>query len=178
MRNKRTKMDFSEHELIIEKSENLIVHHLKKPHTCIDSIKYINTNGILAVTGDYGNWIFTREYIPSSNGYVSDDYWEGKLRYASTQVPTEFDPDETENEIKKMLDNDDLSEEEKEYLNGCLKNLEDGEMYYKYFAYTENCGRFEDSEYVPYYEKTVYWLQVVFDGFDEMCSRLKNNENV
>ena len=46
----RTKIDFSKHELLVKESNDLTVHYLKIPNTRTDSIKYINTNGILAVT--------------------------------------------------------------------------------------------------------------------------------
>lgn len=54
---KRTNVDFSKHELTINKSDCTTVYYLKKPGTVVDSVRFINTNGILAVNGDYGNWI-------------------------------------------------------------------------------------------------------------------------
>ena len=103
MKGKRTGLDFSKHELLCTKSDELTIHHLKKPNTYYDSIKYINTQGIMAVTGDYGNWIFCREFHPSADDYVSSGYWCEKLSIASCQVYKEYDPEETEKEIKRRL---------------------------------------------------------------------------
>jgi hypothetical protein len=69
----RTNFDFSEHELIITKSDGLLVHTLKhKDYNKMYRFDFINTNGIMAVTGDYGNWMFCREFHPSPDGGVSD----------------------------------------------------------------------------------------------------------
>jgi len=174
---KRTNIDFSRHEVIVTESEGLLVHDLKIPNAYMNSIKYINTNGILAVTGDFGNWIFCREFHPSADGYVSDEYWCEKLRNASTQKSHNFSCSETEKEINRLLrEEEDLTENEIDYLNGCLDNLDDWDIDYKYYAYTENVGRFSDSEYVPYEEELKIWLAIIFDGFEEICDRMKNDE--
>lgn len=171
---KRTTIDFSKHEVIVTKSEGLLVHDLKLPHSFINSIKLINTNGILAVTGDFGNWIFCREFHPSADGYVSGGYWCEKLQMASTQKSHNFSSDKTEVEINRLLaEEEDLTESEIDYLNGCLNALGDGELYYEYYAHTENVGRFDDGEYVPYEEELNIWLAYIFDGFEEICNRMK-----
>ena len=71
MEGRRTKLNFSQHELHVIKQEDLLVHHLRKPGTDMDNIKYINTNGVMVVTGDYGNWMFCREFHPSADGLVN-----------------------------------------------------------------------------------------------------------
>lgn len=175
----RTKIDFSKHELLVKESNDLTVHYLKIPNTRIDSIKYINTNGILAVTGDYGNWIFCREFIPSkTSDKVSDYYWCEKLQILSTQEPFEFDEDMTKNKINEYLNGEhgDLTEEEREYLNDCLERLEWGEESYVDHAYDYACGRFSDYEYVINCKQIKYWLRAVFDGYDEIVRRYQNNE--
>lgn len=174
----RTKIDFRKHELLIKESEDLTVHYLKKPDTIVDSIKFINTNGILVVIGDYGNWIFCRSFIPSkTSDKVSDGYWIEKLQIKSTQEPYEFCEEETENRINSYLKNDDLTEEEIEYLNDCLNRLEeDDEQSYLDHAYDYACGRFSDYENVPYCKKINYRLRAVFDGYDEIIRRYQNNE--
>lgn len=178
MNGKRTGIDWSKHEVIVTKQDGLLIHHLKRPNTVIANIKYINTNGIMAVTGDYGNWIFCREFHPSDDGFVSDGYWKEKLVIASTQKPDEFDEDETRNSLEAYLaDTDDpLDEKEKEYIEGCLNALCDGELDYTYYAYRNGVGRFNDGEYVPFENRTKRWLAVVFDGFDEICRRMKEND--
>jgi hypothetical protein len=177
MQGKRTGIDFSKHELHITEQDNLLIHHLKKPDTFWDNIKFINTNGVMVVTGDYGNWIFCREFHPSPENGVSDCYWCEKLKNSSTQECYEFDEDSTKETIDELLKEDDLSEEEIEYLEGCLDALCNGEFDYTYFAYRENIGRFEDGESVPCDKKIKSWLLTIFDGFDEICRRLAEKEN-
>lgn len=180
MKGERTGIEFEQHELIVFESnkgeENeLIIHHLKKPNSYIDSIKFINTNGILSVTGDYSNWIFCREFVPSVKiDNVCDMYWKEKLINSSCQEPSEFDSEGTVEDINTLLaEEEDLSAEETEYLKECLSNMSDGELDYTYFAHRNNCGRFEDHEYVPLRKTVKYHLLAVFDGFDEICRRLK-----
>ena len=65
----RTDMDWSGHELIITDTEGLLTHYLKKPGTLMNAVMFINTNGVLVVTGDYSNWMFDREFHPSKGGF-------------------------------------------------------------------------------------------------------------
>jgi len=174
---KRTDVDFSKHEVLVTEQEGLLIHYLKKPGTICNSIKYINTNGILAVTGDFGNWIFCREFHPSAEGHVSDGYWCEKLRSASTQTCSDFSPTETEEEIKRLLaEEEDLTEEEIEYLNDCLSAVDAGEFDYTIVAHRQNVGRFQDHENVPLCKELTTWLKCVFDGFDEICRRMKEEQ--
>src|SRR3989344_2189435 len=87
----RTGVDFTKHELIVTEQEGLLVHRLKHPeYTYMNSVTFINTNGIMAVTGDYGNWIFCREFHPNDKEGVSGGYWLEKLKIASSQEGQEF----------------------------------------------------------------------------------------
>jgi len=100
----RTGIDFNNHELIIEDKEGLLIHTLKRPDYEIRGrINFINTNGVMVVTGDYGNWLFCREFHPSAEGGVSDGYWHEKLQRLSTQDGLEFDSTRTAEEIKEGL---------------------------------------------------------------------------
>lgn len=175
MKGERTGIKWDKHEVIVTKQDGLLVHHLKVPDTIINSIKYINTNDILAVTGDFGNWMFCREFHPSADGGVSVGYWKEKLINSSTQKSDDFDEDRTRKELEDYLADTDepLNENEKEYIEGCLDALGDGELDYTYYAYRNNVGRFSDGEYIPFETRTKYWLDAVFDGFDEMCRRMK-----
>ena len=175
----RTNLDFSKHELIITNNDNILIHHLKKPDTVIYNIKFINTNDVMVVTGDFGNWVFCREFHPSEDGYVSDGYWIEKLTNSSTQVASEYSPVATKKTILELLkdEDNDLTEEEKDYLNECMDNLYDCELDYTYFAYRDNVGRFEDAEYVPFEKEINPWLLYIFDGFEEICRRIKDNKN-
>jgi hypothetical protein len=183
MKGKRTGIDFSKHEVRIKQADGFLEHYLRKPNTVTDAIRYINTGGILAVTGDYGNWIFCREFHPSQEGYVESSYWTEKLRIASTQEPYEFDYETTESRIKEQLNGGleeygwegEKLEEMKEYMQECLDNLSDGEQAYVAYAY-QNYPSFTDHECVVHVKKLKYWLTVVYDGFDEICRRLKAGE--
>jgi hypothetical protein len=123
MNDKRTDVDFSKHEVVITKNDNILIHYLKQPNTTINSVKFINTNDVLVVTGDFGNWIFCREFIPSAKNYVSDHYWIEKLRISSCQDPYEFDCDEAKQQIKELLEDHEFSDEEKEWLNGSSESI-------------------------------------------------------
>jgi len=173
---KRTEIDFSEHELIITEQEGLLIHHLKKPNTVIDNIKYINTNGILAVTGDYSNWIFCREFHPTPDGYCSDGYWKEKLKINSCQEPSEYDSEETQKEIEEMLNDPDRnwSEEDKEYLEELLRNVDD-ELNYTHKAYREQPEDW-DYESIPFVKTIKPQFLFILDGFEEICRRLKEQK--
>jgi len=172
---KRTEVDFSEHELIITKNDSLAIWELKIPKSNMEWIRFINVEGHLLVVGDYGDWVFCREFHPSASSGVSDSYWCEKIHIANPNMKCyEFDAEGTAKEIEELLTtSDNLTEDEIEYLNECKHNLEDGEFDYSYVAYRNNIGRFEDSEYVPYVKRINIQLQIVFDGFDEICRRLK-----
>ena len=181
---RRTEFDFSNHELIIETSDGLLVHTLKhKEYSQLYRFNFINTNGIMVVTGDYGNWMFCREFHPSSDGMVSDYYWCEKLENSSTQKPFEFDSETTEKEIKIMLnggleeygyEGDDL-EIMREYYEELSDKVTEGEFYYEAYAYGE-MPYFMDTESVPSYKKIKHWLLCVFDAFEEVCRRIKEEE--
>jgi hypothetical protein len=169
MREKRTTVDFSNHVLEVVKTDEILVHHLRVPGTLMRSIKFINTNGILAVTGDYGNWILCREFHPSADGYVSDHYWVEKLKISSCQDPYVFDAKVAKENIKDLLTEHELSDEEKEWLNELSEEADQGE--YSFIAKAmDRPGSFE-AEMIPHGKKLNEWLQIIFDGFDEICRR-------
>ena len=179
---KRTGLDFSKHEVFVSQQKGVLIHHIKKPGTIHDNIKFINTNGIMAVTGDYGNWIFCREFHPSIDGFVESGYWKEKLGIASTQQSSDYDSDGTRERLQEELDGG-LEEygyigpklqQMKEYIEGCLQNVDD-ELDYLNFAHRE-LPWFCDHEQVIVVKITKPWLQCVFDGFDEICRRMKAGE--
>lgn len=114
-------------------------------------------------------------------GFLGD--YREKIKIASTQEPFEFDIDTTENEINEMLnggleesgyDDDDL-ETLRDYYEGLLDKLHEGEFYYEAYAYGE-MPYIMDTESVPNCKKIKYWLLCVFDAFEEICRRLKEDE--
>ena len=176
---KRTSIDLSKHVITVTKQENLLVHDFKIPNTYKNSVKFINTNGILAVTGDFGNWIFCREFHPSEKGSVSDHYWLEKLHIGSSQVGTVFDSKSTKEEIELGLEyqieeygyyGDEL-EKMKEYYSDLLDYVDYSEWEYTAYAYN-NKPSFLDTESVPFVKDTKTWLKIIFDCFDEMCNRI------
>lgn len=183
---RRTQVDWSKHELIVKEQGDWFSHELKKPDTRCQSIHFINAGGILAVTGDWGNWIFCRSFIPDAGEYrVSDGYWCEKLRISSTQKSAEYDPEGTAECLQKGIDTDlaeygyegeDL-EKMKEYYRECKDRVHDGEFGYQFHAYNEYPSELMSAEDVPFKTKTPFWLLVVFDAFEEICKRLKEQEN-
>jgi len=172
---KRTKVNFEKHIVDVVKQDNFLMHHIRIPGTIRNNIKFINTNGIMAITGDFGNWIFCREFHPSAEGYVSDGYWEEKLSILSTQKYKEYNSENTVKAINRLLDNkeeEELTEEEIEYLNDCIYYSDD-EIEYKHHAFRNSCGMFDDYERVPFEETNNIWLDIIFDAFDEICRRYK-----
>lgn len=178
----RTGVDFSKHELNIIKDNNCTIHDLKKPGSdYCQRIKFINTCGVLVVTGDYGNWIFCREFHPSKKEKVSDHYWIEKAQINSTQKPTEFDSNATDTYIQQGIASDleeygyggDKLEEMKKYYTDLLDYVHLSEWEYISYAYN-NYPSFVDVEQVPFVKSTNIQLQVVFDAFDEICDRVEN----
>jgi hypothetical protein len=183
-RNKRTEMDWSKHELIIKEDEFTKIFMLKKPDTVTYRVIFINTfapsgDSILTVTGDFGNWVFCRPFVPSNEGYVEDHYWVEKLKIHSCQVPGSYDSEETYKEINeyynsKLEDKGSYSKEEwgelEEWITR-IKRYSDDELEYTYNVYREK-PIFIDYEDIPFCKKISVQLDYIFDAFDEMCRRL------
>ena len=185
-RQSRTDMDWSKHELIVEDRNGTLVYKLKKPDTVCQQVIFINTNGILAVTGDYYNWIFCREFHPTKEGYVSDHYWCEKLQIASEQKAYEYDADGTEKILKDGLEQGleeygyegNKLEVMKEYYKELLQVVYCSEWEYVSYAYNEYMPDFIDAETVPFCTKIKYGLLIIFDAFDEICRRMEAENEV
>ena len=137
----------------------------------------VNARGILAVTGDYGNWIFCREFHPSKKEFASDYYWLEKLKIHSVQEGEEFDSEKTIKDIQEQLKDledygytDAQFAEVKEYLVECLRCADLTEQEYTSFAYN-NYPSFLDPEDIPMCRSMVYRMFYILDAFDEMCRR-------
>ena len=168
---KRNKVDFSKHELKITEFDGVKIHELKKPGTNVYLVRFINAGGVLAVTGDCYNWIFCREFHPSSEGAVSDSYWCEKLRIASTQDPYEFDQDATKAALEEAMKDEDCSDKAREYYESMIDKVDENKEIYLYCAH-ENLPSCMDHESVIYRKRIDSCLEVVFDAFDEICERL------
>jgi len=170
---KRTQIDFSKHIVDVTKNGTIVIYHIHQPEpdTYTNSVKFINTSGIMAVTGDFGNWIFCREFHPSQEK-VCDSYWCEKLSISSSQDPYEFDSDTAKEEIDEMLETDkNLSKEEKEWLMNLYDEADQGE--YSYIAKAMDRPSSFESECIPRGKNTKKWLLAIFDAFDEICERMK-----
>jgi len=177
----RTNFDFSKHELAIKKSEDFSSYELAIPNIKMNHIKFINTNGLCIVTGDFFNWVFCREFHPTKDGSVSDQYWCEKLKISSSQNPYKWSAEECRKEIKekiKELDEDPGFEQKeidelKEFWNSCLNSIEDGcSIYYEAYAHGEK-PNFLDHEDIPRGMVIQPYLEIIFDAFEEMCKRVK-----
>lgn len=166
----RMDIDWSKHELTIKKDQYSTIYILKIPGSSMYSCYFINCMGVLSVTGDLGNWIFCREFHPGPKEGVSDGYWKEKLKISSCQEPSRYDPERTEKEIREMLEEDDLTEEHREFLNECLERVDD-ELEYTYFAFREYPNDW-DLEYTPFVKTASSQLLAVYDAFDEICRRM------
>jgi len=179
---KRTSIDFSEHELIVKETEDITIHWLKKPGSIHQNIKFTNIEGNLVVTGDLGNWIFCRNFVPSEEGFVSDGYWCEKLSIHSEQTGYTFDEELTKEELKSQINGGleeygytgDELDKMKEYMEGCLYNVEEAMDVYRGYAY-DNLPSFCDYDDVVFIKDTKQYLKIIFDGFEEICERLKKD---
>jgi hypothetical protein len=181
LRKRKTSWDFTKYDLTIEKSDNCLIHTLHNGGASCGKVIFINTKGIMAVTGDFYNWIFCREFHPSEDGYVSEDYWCEKLQIASGQNGYIYDSDKTDEELNRMIkigceeygyEGDEL-EQMKQYYSDCLMYTDDKEEY-RVYAY-DNLPDFVDYESIIEEEVIQKQLLIIFDAFNEICNRLSNN---
>lgn len=170
---RRTKIDFSNHEVIITQFNGISIHTLKKIGTNQDIIIYLNACNVLSITGDYGNWIFCREFHPSPNGRVDSGYWDQKLEIASVQKAKAFDSDLTLSEIERVR-KEYNSPDVLKWLDKLKCNVDD-EFDYKTIAYREIPNEVDYLD-IPYGKKRHYWLDAVYDGFEALCTKLKYYE--
>lgn len=184
----RTCIDFSQHILTtkIFKTDNwetIRVDEFYKPNTITNWLTFTNTSENLVVSWDFWNWVFCRPFIPSNNGEkISDPYWCEKLRNSSTQTAWEYDSDTSYEEVEKIIKEleeniEDYDDEDfyeiKDWWEDLLNHTEN-ELEFLYHAYWYDWLRPEniDDEEIPNWKKWHFWLEVVFDAFEEMCSRL------
>lgn len=172
-----TGVDFSKHELKVTELDGATIYDFNKPNTRINGLTFINARGVCTVTGDFGNWVFCREFHPSPGEGVSRGYWDEKLRIASEQKSHEFDSDET-NRLLGEFKNDfedyigrPMNDEEQDWYDDLCRAVFD-KTDYIHVAYRENPSTI-DYEYVPFGEKRHVWLEIVYDAFNAMCDQLE-----
>lgn len=176
---KRTEIDFSQHKVKVTKLDGVLIHEFKRPDTNNCMLVFINACGVMTVTGDLGNWVFCREFHPSSDTHtkISNGYWDEKLEIASQQKAKVYDADTTLECIKEFSENfeenygEEMSEPIKEWVDELERNVDD-EHEYTYLAYREKPDEI-DYESVPFGVKRHFWLDAVYDGFEACCEALK-----
>lgn len=175
---RRTSIDFTRHKVKITKLDGLLIHEFKRPDTNNCMLRFINTCGVMTVTGDFGNWVFCREFHPSADNEhgVSGGYWDEKLEISSVQKSHQYDAEKTTlliNEFKENFQDAygrEMNEDEIDWIEQLENNVDD-EHEYTYLAYREK-PKDIDYESVPFGKKRHFWLDAVYDGFDEICQYL------
>lgn len=175
---KRTSIDFSKHELKITQLDGVLIHEFKRPDTRNCMLTFINACGVMTVTGDLGNWVFCREFHPSAGNenVVSGGYWDEKLEISSVQKAKKYDADTTTELLKEFKQSfseyygREMTEEEIDWVEQLENNVDD-EYEYTHLAYREK-PKDIDYESVPFGKKRHFWLDAVYDGFDEICQTL------
>jgi hypothetical protein len=182
MKGKRSGLDFSKHILEAHEStigdEKIWQHYLRIPGQSSLGIRFTNVAGVLLVTGDFGNYVFSRGFLPSAESEkVSEQYWLEKIRMHSIQKPCNYDAEETIDSLNEAIFN-----AEENYGEG------DCEAAIKYF---EDCKSWTDDEWeyiqksrvnMPFFMssedlvvgyKLHNQLSVVFDAYDRIIDIYK-----
>lgn len=183
----RTNIDFSKHEVTVIKHDGILIHHFKRPETTDHMLTFINACGVMTVTGDFGNWVFSREFHPTANNesdvdeyYVDDCYWDEQLMTASNQDYEIYDAKTALKEIKEFKENfhkiykREMDWDEQDWIESLERNVDD-EISYRQILYFEKPSTI-DSELIPYGKYRHYWLEAIYDGFDALCEALRKKE--
>jgi hypothetical protein len=175
---RKTSVDFTNHKLNIIKHDDIVIYEYKKPGTIINGLTFINAKGVMTVTGDFGNWVFCREFHPKKDDYVSRGYMDEKLQIASEQTSHKFDSETTVNLIKefkkqfKSAYGRKMNDEEKDWVKDLIYHSDDQHEYI-YYAYREKPTTI-DYESVPFGKKRHIWLEIIYDAFNEICDLIEN----
>jgi hypothetical protein len=164
--------------------DEIRVDHFQEGNSRMGYIKFVNDAEGLSVYGDFGNWIFNRPFHPSPDGYVSDGYWNEKLRTSSSQDHSRYDSEATAEELRMLIDGgleewgyeDEDLKKAKEWFRTLLYYVDD-ELEYTYEAYRGDNPMEMDYEDIPFCKSGSVQLDIIFDAFDEICNRLKIKEN-
>ena len=174
-----TDMDWSKHELTIRQEGSFTIHHLSIPNSITNNVKFINGEGVLTVTGDFGNWVFCRPFVPSEEGGVSVPYWLEKMRNYSTQEPCIYDANHTTSELNDKIEElkEENSEQNSEYIEYIERLLDYVYFEHEYISEMIKAPNFVDSEDYIIGKVLHPQLQYVFDAFNECCNRIEAQQN-
>jgi hypothetical protein len=180
---KRSGVDWSKHVVSTDPHGNtVVIHTLGIPGSKMQEVVFINCQGVMTVTGDYGIWVFNREFMPSpKESEVIEHYWCEKATGNTSQEIYEFDPEGTEALIDEWIVA--LKQESPEghsgqenvlidYLESCRSIIHDGDQYYRVRAHDLKPNSV-DRDQVPYQSKIKTWLLIVFDAWEEICRQLR-----
>jgi hypothetical protein len=179
VRTRRTKVNFSGYILSITRTDLIDIYDLNRDGAMIGRVKFSVMKDVTVVTGDFGNWMFSRPFVPEKDGYVSDGYWIEKLEMSSTQKGKDYSSKETEKELRRGIrsglkeygyEGEKLKQAKQFYKNALC--YVDSKKEYEDYAYSDEKPKFMDYEDIPFVETTKYWLNVVFDAFEEICRRM------
>lgn len=185
---KYSEFDFSNHNLKVEEYEHITIHTLQLSETSSRlKVRFMNIPSHLIIDGDFGSWMFCRNFYPNGryDDYCQPSYWMEKLRMDSSQDPAKFDKDETEKELLEGINGGleeygyegDKLKEAIEFFDDLLQFYLDDEIEYQYQAFRK-LPYFMDCEQIPYVRTAPIQLLIVFDAFNEICNRLKQNNDV
>lgn len=180
----KTKIDFSKHEVKTIWENGILIHDFRDPSTPYCGLTFINTCGVMTVTGDFGNWVFSREFHPcpdfdNGNG-VSRNYWDEKLESNSVQSAMVFDTDATEKAIRRFrkefkgIYDRKMTQEERDWLDD-LYNYTREEWRYIYHAYYFRPFSI-DAEDVPIGKIRNKSLEAVYDGFNALSKAMAKDK--
>jgi len=164
-----TKIDFSRHILETKDLGDIKVYTFKLPDSDYKhKVVFIVGGGVTTVTGDFGNWVFCREFHPRGTEYISRGYADEKLEINSVQKSSKFDTDRTVELIKEFEQEyeEELDEETKDWIEQ-LDNSVFDETEYLYVAYREKPS-WIDYDQIPFGEIRHPWLDAVYDAFNAM----------
>jgi hypothetical protein len=155
-----------------------VIYDFKKPDSIEHRVIVINAYGVCSVTGDFGKWIFEKEFHLSGNcTKINDGYiLQNSPR---TQELYEWDGELVRKEIEETIqqsydiESDEMSDEENEYWSGLINATYDCE--YTYIAKCMNRPSCIESENIPKSrQKLNPYLLAIFDAFEEICGRTKD----
>lgn len=100
----RTNIDWSKHELVVENDgKHTQRTSLAVPDSCMLAVHFINTYGVLMVTGDFGYWHFCRTFNPATDFFVGDSYFCEKAQISSRQTTHVYSSEDTRKAIDERI---------------------------------------------------------------------------
>lgn len=184
---KRIQYDvFDKHSLIISELKDSLykytVYDLSLGASSVSRVKFTVGGGHTLVTGDYGTYVFEREFHPHPKGSVSEDYWIGKIpsnmnsMEYSSKVTMELISDLSKNISEYGYDEDKMGKIVSALLEA-TNYVENEHDYYHHILYDSDLYSLLDAEDVPWGKDYNHRMDYIFDAFEKMCSILESRES-